>query len=355
MAHEITRNRLTGKDEMAWIGETPWHGLGQQLQEGATIEEFLVAAGMDWVINRSSAQFVAGRGAKATTEVIEGQSVLWRSDSKSPLGIVSTDYNIVQPYEVLEFFRDISESGGAQLHTAGTLFGGKRFWALAKIGEEVIAKGDKLGNFLLLSTSADGSLATSALQTTVRVVCNNTLRAAVEGDPTNAVKISHRERFNADRVKKQLAGASETFARMCENINELTKIKVSDASAREFVQQLLRAGETAAEAAEAAAAPAGDTFAALLAKPLVLTAAEPTKTQRAHPGEDIILQLFNGAGHGADLAGSAGTAWGLVNAVTEYVDHFATAKSTDHRLARAWYGSGDELKSEAFATALTLG
>jgi phage/plasmid-like protein (TIGR03299 family) len=353
MAHEITQ-RADGKAEMAWIGETPWHGLGQQLQEGASVDEFLVAAGMDWVINRSPVQYTAGRGINATSQVVDGQNVLWRSDTRSPLGIVSADYNIVQPYEVLEFFRDISDAGGAQLHTAGTLFGGKRFWALAKIGEEHIAKGDKLGNFLLLSTSADGSLATSAMQTTVRVVCNNTLRAAVEGDPLSAIKISHRQRFDAARLQKQMAGASETFAQMCENINELTKIKISQAGAQAFIQQILRADAPAADEAQ----PQADTLAALLSKhPDYVSSAdaEPVRIARAHPGEDIILQLFNGAGHGSALSGSAGTAWGLVNAVTEYVDHFATAKSTDHRLARAWYGAGDELKSEAFATALTLG
>jgi len=351
MAHELTL-RVDGKTEMAWIGDTPWHGLGQQLQTGASIEEFQVAAGMDWSINRAPVQYSAGRGASRELCTMEGQTVLHRSDTRAALGVVSDDYQIVQPSEVLEFFRDISDQGAAQLHTAGTMFGGRRFWALAKIAEGAVARWDKIGGFLLMATSADGTVATTVMPTTVRVVCNNTLTMALGGNPARAVRVSHRQRFDSRAVKEVLKLAPEMFESTLEAANLLASRKVSDAEARDFVQLLLAGGQAAAAADQVAASEGDGTLASLLAAPYVPKLDTSDERKRAHPGEDVILSLFSGNGRGSNLPGSSGTAWGLVNAVTEYVDHGARAKSTDHRLDRAWFGTGAELKSDALTEAL---
>lgn len=81
-------------------------------------------------------------------------------------------------------------------------------------------------------------------------------------------------------------------------------------------------------------------FSGLLAQPLDEESIVLTRSvQRLH-------ELYQGAGMGAELASSHNTAWGLVNAVTEYVDH--------HRLDSAWFGQGAQLKSRALAQAITL-
>ena len=46
MAHEI--DMTTGTAAMAYVGEMPWHGLGQELKAGASIDEWITAAGMDF-------------------------------------------------------------------------------------------------------------------------------------------------------------------------------------------------------------------------------------------------------------------------------------------------------------------
>ncbi|MBN0134206.1 DUF932 domain-containing protein, partial [Pseudomonas aeruginosa] len=89
---------------------------------------------------------------------------------------------VVQPREVLEFYRDLTQVSGYELETAGVLKGGRKFWALARTGQNTSLKGNDLVNgYLLLATSCDGTLATTATPTTVRVVCNNTLTIAVDG------------------------------------------------------------------------------------------------------------------------------------------------------------------------------
>ncbi|MFX9212966.1 DUF932 domain-containing protein, partial [Acinetobacter baumannii] len=58
--------------------------------------------------------------------------VLFRSDTQAPLSVVSQRYQVVQPQEILEFYRDLTEVSGFELETAGVLKGGKKFWALAR-------------------------------------------------------------------------------------------------------------------------------------------------------------------------------------------------------------------------------
>ena len=104
MAHEITQ-RADGFNEMAFVGETPWHGLGQELQEGASIEQWQKAAGLDWTIESSPVRYEIGDQTGISIPY-EGQNVLYRSDNKMPMSVVSNRYKPVQPAEVLEFFRD---------------------------------------------------------------------------------------------------------------------------------------------------------------------------------------------------------------------------------------------------------
>ena len=67
-----------------------------------------------------------------------------------------------------------------------------------------------------------------------------------------------------------------------------------------------------------------------------------------------VQELYDGAGKGADLASAAGTAWGLLNAVTEYVDHERRARSQEYRLDSAWFGQGAALKQRALEQAMQL-
>lgn len=380
MAHELTI-RANGAAEMAYTGAKGWHGLGNELAAGATIEQWIQAAGMDWHIRRAVARYFAdpeGSNDCSMLLPMDEKSILFRSDNLTPLGMVSPDYQIVQPAQVLEFFRDLVSDHGMTLETAGTLFGGKKFWALAKIAEQAVVPGDMVGGYLLLSTSADGSMATEARQTTIRVVCNNTLRAAKmeDGSAAPVVKLSHRSAFCDQKVKAQLGLSRENFERGMEALRRLAAVPVSNLDAADFVRQLLRPEEHAAKVkadatraqiadaariAEEQAATGENPFASLMARTLSPVAVEASaqassaeeKAKRAPKGEGKILELFAGAAIGNALPGAGGTAWGLVNAVTEYFDHHASAKSADHRQSAAMFGDSDKVKETAYQMALT--
>jgi phage/plasmid-like protein (TIGR03299 family) len=318
--------RKNGFAEMAYVGETPWHGLGQELQAGADLEVWKQAAGMDWTIQRGVVRYATSRGEDLGLHDIPESHVLFRSDSKAALGIVSKKYKVVQPGEVLEFFRDLTDANGYTLNTAGTLFDGKRFWALAAIGEEACVVGeDKIGGYLLLSSSCDGTLATTARFTTIRVVCNNTLSMALTGKAEREVVVRHTSHFNANEVKSQLGLARGHFGDFLKAARVLAAKSMSNEKAEDFTDALLK-----------------DTGTVL--------------------GEDVrkskqfqkIMDLFKGSAMGGTLVSAEGSAWGLVNSVTEFVDHHARAKTDSHRIASAWYGRGDSLKTEALERALAL-
>ena len=303
---------------MAYVGTEPWHGLGQRLIPNQPLEAWQLAAGMDWSIESSPVRFFNG---SETLHSFPEQLVLHRSDTHAPLAVVSNRYQVVQPREILEFYRDLTEVSGFTLETAGVLKGGKKFWALARTGQSATLKGhDQVNGYLLLATACDGTLATTAQFTSVRVVCNNTLHIALNNSD-GAVKVSHRSAFDPDAVKRQLGIAVSSWDGFMARMKALASCIVSDSQASAFVQRVL-------------------------STPTAQTA--PDKAVKA------VLALYQGGGMGAELDSAKGTAWGLVNAVTQYADHERRARSSDHRMDSAWFGPGAALKHQAWSEALRL-
>ncbi|MGU7776305.1 DUF932 domain-containing protein [Burkholderia sp. MR1-5-21] len=314
---------------MAYVGQEPWHGLGNKLAPKQPLEVWARAAGMDWSIEEAEVRFVvAGNRSLGSIHAFPEQKVLYRSDTKAPLSVVSARYQVVQPSEILEFYRDLTEVGGFQLETAGVLKEGRKLWALARTGQSATLKGkDQVNGYLLLATACDGTLATTAQFTSVRVVCNNTLQVAL-GDSTSAVKVPHRSQFDAQAVKRQLGIAISSWDAFMARTKALSERKISDSAAEAFLRRVLTYSTANVADREALAV-----------------------NERAIKA---VGQLYAGRGKGADVASASGTAWGLLNAVTEYVDHHRRARSDDHRRDAAWFGQGATIKQKAWDEALKL-
>ena len=317
---------------MAYTGEEPWHGLGNKLAPKQPLEVWARAAGMDWSIEEAEVRFVAGGNKNlGSIHAFPEQKVLYRSDNKAPLSVVSARYQVVQPAEILEFYRDLTEHSGFELESAGVLKEGKKFWALARTGQSVTLKGkDTVNGYLLLATACDGTLATTAQHTSIRVVCNNTLQVALSNS-AGAVKVGHRSQFCAHDVKRQLGIAISSWEAFMVRMKALSEYKISDAAVERFLRRVLTYSP---------AAPA-----ALADRDAIAVNESAIKA---------VGQLYAGRGMGSDLASASGTAFGLLNSVTEYVDHHRRARSDDHRLDAAWFGAGAALKQRALDEALKL-
>ena len=129
-------------EKMAYVGAKPWHGIGQDLPPGLSVDEWMIHAGMNWEIKNSPVQFTSGDsdylgGLHGFNE----HKVLYRSDTQAPLSVVGQRYQVVQPREILEFYRDLTEQSGFELETAGVLKGGRKLWALANTGQATTSAG----------------------------------------------------------------------------------------------------------------------------------------------------------------------------------------------------------------------
>lgn len=279
-------------ETMAYAGQVPWHGVGSQLAPGQSIEVWRERAGMNWSLEEAEVRFAAEAEDQYPVRAFPGQKVLYRSDTKRPLAVVSKRYQVVQPREILEFYRDLTRYSGFELETAGVLRGGRKFWALARTGQGVALKGqDQVNGYLLLATACDGTLATTAQFTSVRVVCNNTLQVAV-GDRTGAIKVPHRSAFDADRVKSQLGIAVEGWHGFVERMRILCETPVNPDSVDGVLRNLL-----------------------------TYPVAQNGKAVVNEQAVAKVRALYDGQGRGASLKTSKGTVFGLLNSITEFVDH----------------------------------
>lgn len=321
MPHDIDQS--TGKPAIAYVGQKPWHGLGKKLPEGEPIETWLKAAQLDWELNRLPVQYLVG-GAHLT---MEDRFVLTRSDTHEALSIVSGDYQIVQPREVLEFYRDLMDKYGYTLETAGALNHGRKVWALARTGMTGAAAGcaiDKIAAYVLLATSCDKTLATTVAFTSIRVVCQNTLFFATEEVRKKRrpqVKAPHNRFFDAPKVKQDLGLLDPAWQNFLEKVGKMAAHPMGTENARSFFVSLFIKKEN---------------------KPLSRAAERECQT---------ISALFESA-PGQKLISAKGTLWGAVNAVTYYADHVRSG--AEERLDAAWFGAGYALKERAWNEASAL-
>lgn len=309
--------------EMAYSGDTPWHGLGANLNRRQPLETWAVQAGMNWHILESPVQFSPGGiGQNSGVASFPEKKVLFRSDTSDALSVVSKRYKVVQPREILEFYRDLTEIAGFELETAGVLKGGRKCWALARTNHSMELRGrDVIHGYLLLATACDGTLATVAKFTSIRVVCNNTLEVALDSSGAT-VKVPHSTSFDPAKVKKQLGLTVSAWDEFRYKMKLMSERKVKTSEAVAYFRVVFSGHD----------------------------ALDPV-SERAMKQ---VLALYEGNGRGSELASAKGTAFGLVNAVTEFVDHERRARSTGHRLESAWFGLGAEFKTRAFNEGVSL-
>ncbi|QXB87409.1 DUF932 domain-containing protein [Acinetobacter lwoffii] len=341
MAHQI--------EQIAYVGETPWHGLGNQLSPNQPLEVWAQQAGMDWRIESSNVSYMAqNERGQSIIMPFEEQRVLYRSDTHAPLSVVSQRYQEVQPKEILEFYRDLTEQSGFELETAGVLKGGKKFWALARTGQSTALKGKDVSNgYILLATACDGTLATTAQFTSIRVVCNNTLAIALRGQSSSAgvVKVPHSTKFDAEKVKQQLGISVRAWDEHMYEMKQLTQRKVSQQEAKAYFDAVFNNSTMSISDPEENIIQ------------FYRNVAQQVQEKKPEPNGRAMnkaLEMFNGQGRGADLSSAKDTAYGLLCSITEFVDHERRAMSTDHRLDSAWFGAGAGVKQRGLEQALAL-
>jgi len=338
MAHEL--DFTTGLPAIAYTGKEPWHGFGQVMEENQPLDVWRTRAGLDWevkegpIFNNKYIELEAdgsmgsspGRiavQAPNSFKRVPNKKVLTRSDTNDVLSVVSNRFKVVQPSKILEFFKSVIEHNGFKMSTAGALKGGKRVWAMADTGKDFHVNGDRVGAHLLLATAYDGTFATTAQFTSIRVVCNNTLGFSLDrGGEGGMIKIPHTQDFNEWDVKAEL-GLDSSWVEFRNNVFSLMQHRVTKQQAIDFF--LVVCGVTEEEAVDG----------------------------KQLSNVKKLLSIYE-SGPGAKLVTAENTLWGAVNAVTYLADHGRRAKNNGNRFDSASFGSGAAMKRKAYSYAVAL-
>ena len=319
MSHEV--------ETMVYTGAVPWHGLGNTLLPGSSLEEWPTQAGLDWTVSKRPVLFAGqctGSGAGTGLHTVKDKFALVRDTDERAFSIVSDRYHAVQPKQILEFFRDLISDYGMTLETAGSLRNGQRVWAMAKTGDAHKVMGiDEVKGYCMLATSYDLTFSTLAYFTSVRVVCNNTLRQSF-GDMNGKVKIPHFREFDMDAVKEQMGIGRNQWHAFTGMMDTLAGINLSVSDASSVMHKVFEIDATKTD------------------KDTLLNIQHTAK----------VIDLFDGKSIGFDLAGRTG--WGLVNATTEYLQKYKRAQNQSNRLDSAWFGDSAEIAQRAVDETLLL-
>ena len=312
MAHEI--------ETMAYFGATPWHKLGTPLSTDDLYDwqSACVKSGLDW-----EAELVPLLTADTQAKV-EHQAVRRKSDNRI-LGVVGPKYHVLQNRAAFQWFQPFLDAKEAALHTAGSLSEGSRIWVLAKLNRDplVIAAGDEVEKFVLLSHGHDGSLAVRVGFTPIRVVCANTLALAHRADASKLIRLKHTKDIheNLANVREVMNVANQEFEASAEQYKLLARKSINEADLRRYVKKVLKVE--------------GDKI----------------STRMKNTIEEILGKCETGKGN--DLPSVRGTLWTAYNGFNEWLA-YDRGHNQQNRLNSLWFGDSANVNRFALETALAM-
>ncbi len=249
MAHKIHLNEQTNQHSFFSVKEKAWHGLGQIIQDYPTSAEALKFAGLDYTVEKRKLFTFDKENNSGNPEKeiiipdveVPNYFATMRTDTEHVLGVVGKDYEVVQNLDAFSFFDAIVGGDGIQYETAGALGKGERIFITAKLPSYIkVGKDDLIEQYLFLTTSHDGYGSITAAFTPVRIVCNNTLNAALRNH-SNSIKIRHTANAK-DRLEQahKVMGISNQLSGQLESIfNQWTKVKINDPKLHHLIQLAL--------------------------------------------------------------------------------------------------------------------
>lgn len=323
MAHNIHKSRIRKTDSFAST-KPAWHGLGQIVNKAMTVEQAMRLANLDFNVELRPVYIKMGK-----QEVrIDNKFATVRTDEGTPLGVVGQRYNVIQNVDAFTFFDYVKQEEKAIFETAGALGKGERVFITAKMPETIEIRGLKLPNgqkditevYVLLTLAHDGSSAIKVVVTPVRVVCNNTLTAALN---KNYKSISIRHTASAtgklDEARQLLGIYKKEIQNMNTNFNVLSSKFVKDSVVKELIEQVFKS-----------------------------QVEDSTRAQNIRDG------VFNSYKNGVGQKGIIGTAWGALNGISYYLNHDKKYSSTEKLFDSLTAGTSANIMKEASSLLLAM-
>jgi phage/plasmid-like protein (TIGR03299 family) len=246
MAHNLNYNEKTNQYSFFSVKEKAWHGLGQIVSDYATSSEAIGFAGLDYKVEKRILFTYdnENQNGNPDTDIIipeievPNYFATVRTDTEQVLGVVGKDYEVVQNEDAFSFFDAIVGGGdGIQYETAGALGKGERIFITAKLPDYIkVGSDDLIEQYLFLTTSHDGYGSITAAFTPVRVVCQNTLNAALK-NCSNTVKIRHTANAK-ERLEQahKVMGITYKLSEYLESaFNQWAKVRITDKQVKKLI------------------------------------------------------------------------------------------------------------------------
>jgi phage/plasmid-like protein (TIGR03299 family) len=336
MGHNINFNEQTGKHSFFSVKEKAWHGLGQIVEDYPTSQEALKFAGLDFKVEKRKLFTYdnENQNGNPDTDIIIPEIEVpnfyatVRTDNETVLGVVGKDYEVVQNIDAFAFFDSIVGGDGIQYETAGALGKGERIFITAKLpGYIKVGMDDLIEQYLFLTTSHDGFGSITAAFTPVRIVCQNTLNAALRNH-SNSIKIRHTANVK-DRLEQahKVLGISNQLSTQLEQVfNNWSKVRITDNEVRKLIQlamvpnkEVLRNIQTGKQD------DLSTCFNNMCDTVLEYTMSNPTQQQET----------------------TKGTLFGTYNAVTGYFQNVRNYKDKEAKVKSLLFGGTGQLRTQA--------
>ena len=277
-------------ENMFYVRETPWHGLGTRVNEALNSKEALTAAGLEWNVIQEPIY-------TETEELIEGYKANVRDADRQVLGVVTDRYKIVQNQEAFAFTDELLGEG-VRYETAGSLQGGRKVWLLAHLPHEYIISGERISPYLVFFNSHDGSGAIKAAITPIRVVCQNTLNLALSTAKRSWSMIHTGDIKGKMQEAKDTLFMAETYMdSLGKEFETLRKKKLTDQQVLDYIEVLL---------------------------PLEEDASLQQRRNMKRLREDMKMRYFDAP----DLKDVGKNAYAFVNAVSDFATHAKPLRRT---------------------------
>ena len=305
-------------EQMMFVGATPWHGLGNQVESDITVADAIVAAGLDWEVGLKNLQTVDG--------VPVNHRATYRKTDGSILGVVGPRYTPLQNRDSFDWFQPFLDAGECALHTAGSLHSGQKVWVLAQLNRDnsEIVAGDEVSKFILLSNSHDGTTAIRVGYTPIRVVCANTLAWAHSNTNSQLIRIRHTRssKSNLENVRDIMDNINAGFEATAEQFRFLASKDFNQADILRYVKTLLGIEK-------------------------VVDADIKTRTRNIL---DEIIGIITDSPEQA-MVGTRGTYWAAYNGYNSYLN-YVKGRTEDNRLDSLWFGAGSNENIKALNLAV---
>jgi len=316
---------------MAWTGQRPWHKLGVQFEEEFTSTEAIAAARLDYPVLKEQLYRLRTDLGRGVVEPTEAYATI-NGHTQDVLGVVGDGYEVLQNSEAFDFFDVLLKESGGKFTTAGAIGKGEKVWMLAKLPEIFYPLiGDGVEQFILGTTSHDGTMKTEVRFTPIRVVCQNTFNLALNGSK-EIISIRHTTnmRQKLEMAAMVLLKYKQFFDVAGEQFHKLANVKVDDAWLDAYLDRVVGNPVNVADG-------------------------------RARTMLENRIKLIEGRlafGKGVDLPGVSGTAWWALNAMIEFADYDMRAKGQTadetRRTSSILFGTAADFKQKAFDEALAM-